>query len=150
MSFPPLLGPIAPERNPTIEPQFYQPSVFEITALTRGRSTTITTSTDHNYVVGQQVRLNVPNFYGTFQISGLQGIVTSIPADDQAVVNIDSTNFNVFISNPSYGPTKPQIWAIGDVNTGQIISTGRNSTLSQLTIQGSFENISPCPVGTFV
>lgn len=141
MTFPPNLGPIAPERNPAIEPEFYQPSVFTISALARGIQTTITTSVDHNYVVGQLVRLLIPSFYGSFQLNGQDGYVNSIPAANQVVVGINSTQANAFISSPTYGPTPPQIVAVGDVNTGPINSQGRRN--NGTFIQGSFINISP-------
>jgi len=140
MSFSPFPGPIAPENNPPINPQYYQPSVFVISDITLGQNTTITTSVDHNYVVGQNVRLLVPPTYGTYQLSELSGYVISIPAADEVVVNINSTNMNAFIPTPAYGPTPPQIVAIGDVNTGQI-NTGRSGNPTY--IPGSFIDISP-------
>lgn len=150
MTFPPNQGPQAPERNPTPTPQYYQPSDFYITALTLGASTTVTTSVNLNYVVGQQVRFLIPSYYGTFQLNNLDGFVTSVPAANQVVVNVNSTGMNAFIASPTYGPTKPQIIAIGDVNTGDIIATGRNQTMKQTGLPGAFINVSPAPVGTFV
>lgn len=150
MTFPPNQGPQAPERNPPIEPGFYQPSVFVITALTLGQTTTVTTAVNHNYVVGQLVRLNVPLFFGTFQMNTITGYVLSIPAANQVVVGIDSTKMNAFIPNPPYSTTPPQILAVGDINSGQIISTGRSQTMQETTIPGAFINVSPSPVGTFV
>lgn len=142
MSFPyPYPGPIAPENNPPIEPQFYIPSKFDISAITRGVTTTITTSENHNYVIGQTIRVLIPQPFGTYQISGEQGIVLSIPADDQVTVTINSTNANAFVASPTYAPTPAQIMAIGDVNSGPINSSGR---VNQTTfIEGSFINISP-------
>jgi len=135
-------GPIAPENNPPINPQYYQPSVFQITAISLGRSTTVTTSVDHNYVIGQNVRLIIPPTYGSFQLNESQGLVTSIPTANQVVINIDSSsNVNAFVSSPTYGPTKPQIAAIGDVNSGQINSSGPSNTIT--FIPGSFIDISP-------
>lgn len=141
-----VTGPIAPESNPPIEPQYYQPSEFVITAITLGQSTTVTTATSpfgvtNNYVVGQLVRFIIPFTYGTVQLNEQTGYVTSLPNTNQVVVNIDtSKNYNAFIASPSYGPTKPQLIPIGDVNTGQI-NTGR--TGNQTYILGSFINISP-------
>lgn len=146
MTFPPLLGPIAPERNPIIEPEWFQPSLFPITGITSGTSTTVTTGTafgiSNNYVVGQLVRFNIPKTYGAQQLNGQQAYVISIPGANQVTVNIDtSRNFDPFIPSPSYGPTPPQIAAIGDVNTGGINATGRADNAT--TIPGTFINISP-------
>lgn len=133
--------PFNPSINLPINAQFYQPSVFDISNLTLGVSTTVTTSVNHNYVVGQAIRLHIPVAYGTSQISGQQGLVTSIPAANQVVVNINSTLSNAFIASPTYGPTPPQICAIGDVNSGPINASGSSSF--QTFIDGSFINISP-------
>ena len=145
MSNPFVTGPIAPESNPPINPQYFEPSQFFITAITLGNTTTVTTSVDHNYIVGQTVRLLIPFNYGSYQLNEQQGQVISIPAADQVVINIDSVNSNLFNANPSFGTTLPQIIAIGDVNSGIISSGGRvtDNSITGPTIPGSFINISP-------
>lgn len=141
MSQSPFPGPIAPENNPPITPQYYQPSVFDISAISLGVTTTVTTSVDHNYVIGQNTRLLIPFFFGLTELNGQQGLVIAIPAADQVVLNINSSNANAFVAAPSQTTQKAQIIAIGDQNSGQINSLGRmqNGT----TIPGSFINISP-------
>jgi hypothetical protein len=91
-------------------------------------------------VIGQLVRTIVPSYYGTIQLNEVEGYVTSIPALNQVVINVNSTNMNPFIASPSYGPTLPQIKAIGDINSGQI-NMGRSGNLTW--IPGSFIDISP-------
>lgn len=127
--------------NPPAVPQFFAPSVYEITAITLGTTTTITTAVDHNYVVGQLTRLHIPPTYGSYQLTDTQGYVLSIPSANSVVLGIDSTLSNAFVSSPTYGPTKPQICAIGDINSGVINSQGRvnNGT----TVPGAFINTSP-------
>jgi hypothetical protein len=139
---PPLIsGPIAPESNPPINPQYYQPGVFYISAIFRDVFTAVTTVGNHNYVVGQLVRLVIPMIYGAFQLNEREGYVTAIPLPDQVLINIDSTNADPFVANPMSGTTQPQIVAVGDVNTGQINASGK---ISQKTyIPGSFVDISP-------
>jgi hypothetical protein len=139
---PPLIfGPIAPESNPPIMPQYYLPSVFTISAITLGSTTTITTSVDHNYVIGQSIKLLIPSAYGSFQLNGQTGNVIAIPAANQVTVNINSIQSNAFVIGPTTTPA--QIIAIGDVNTGPINAQGRmnNGTF----IPGSFIDISPAP-----
>jgi hypothetical protein len=134
--------PFNPSINLPINAQYYQPSLFFISALTTGVTTTITTSVNHNYVIGQEVRVLIPEAYGSFQISEQTGYVVSIPAANQVVTTINSTLASAFIASPVYKqPTKPQIAAIGDVNSGPINSSGR--TNNGTFIQGSFINISP-------
>lgn len=134
-------GPVAPQRNPPINPQYYQPSVFTISAIAQGPTTLVTTSVEHNYVIGQIVRLLIPSTYGAQQLNGQQGTVISIPSATQVVATINSLGANAFISSPTYGPTVPQIVAVGDYNSGQINTSGRTNNITY--IPGSFINISP-------
>jgi hypothetical protein len=141
MAYPyPITGPIAPYNNVPIQPQWFQPSQFFISNITLGVNTTITTTTDMNYVIGQQVRLIIPFFFGCRQLNEKTGVVISIPASNQVITNIDSAQ-NVDAFTASASTTQPQIMAIGDVNTGVINSNGILSTGT--FIPGSFQNISP-------
>lgn len=149
-SYPfPFVGPIAPETNPVIEPLWYQPSNFTITAITKGLQTTVTITSSTsapskvNFYVGQQVRFNIPVTYGIQELNGQTGFVTSLPASNQFVVNINSQGYSNFVPSPAYGPTPPQVAAIGDINTGTI-NPGRATTGT--FIDGSFINVSP--IGT--
>lgn len=140
MAFPyPYVGPIALYNNLPIEPQFYQPSRFVISAIALGTSTTITTTVNHNYVLGQEVRLLIPSSFGSYQLNEQTGFITSIPAPNQFVLNINTiVNVDAFIS--SSATTQAQCVAVGDVNTGQT-NTGRTGNLTY--VPGSFINISP-------
>lgn len=142
-------GPVAPERNPNIHPEWYIPSRFVISEITRGQTTTVTmtptviqgVTIDPNYVIGQEVKLNIPLPYGIQQINDRKGYVLSIPSSTQVVISIDSSSFDSFISNPTNTSQDPQILAIGDVNQGTINSSGRVNLGT--FIPGSFINISP-------
>jgi hypothetical protein len=139
---PPLIfGPIAPENNPPIMPQYYLPSVFDIAAITNGSTTLVTTTIDHNYVIGQEVRFLISQLYGERQLNQQTGFIISIPAANQFVVSIDSTFFDIFVANPTSGSTQPQVVAVGDLNTGSINSTGRSNTGT--FVPGAFIDISP-------
>jgi hypothetical protein len=136
---PPLIfGPIPPYSNPPIEPQFYKPSQFFISNITLGQTTTVTTTVNHNYVIGQQVRLLIPGGFGSKGLNEQTGFVLSIPAANQVVLDIFSIGMDPFI-NATFN-TKPQIVAIGDDNSGVINSNGRNATAT--FIPGSFIDIS--------
>ncbi len=86
--------------NPPINPQFFQPSRFVISDISLGQMTTVTTSEDHNYVIGQLVRLLIPSIFGSYQLNETQGYILSIPSSTQVVVGIDSIQANAFISSP--------------------------------------------------
>ena len=135
-----ISGPIALYSNLPIEAQFYEPSRFVISDVTLGKTTTVTTSEDNNYVIGQVVRLIIPATFGCFQLNGTQGIVLSLPASDQVEIAIDSSkNVNKYTS--STATTVAQILAIANVNSGQINSNGLQ--MESTFIPGSFQNISP-------
>ena len=135
-----MFGPLAPEANPPINPQFYQPSVFNISAITNGITTLVTTTVNHNYVIAQLVRLLIPEIYGGQQFSEQEAYVISIPNPNQVILLLDSTIFDTFTADPASGTTQPQIIAVGDVNTG-VTNTGR--TGNGTFIPGSFIDISP-------
>jgi hypothetical protein len=133
------IGPTPPYNNPPIEPQYYLPSVFFISAVALGQVTTITTSVEHNYVIGQLVRLIIPFSYGCRQLNERQGYVVAVPSANQVLLDINSIGSDPFVSG--FGTTMAQILAIGDVNTGAQNAFGRvnNGTF----IPGSFIDISP-------
>jgi hypothetical protein len=139
MTFPyPYAGPIAAYNNLPIHPENYKPRFFFISALSLGRTTTVTTSENHNYVTGQECRLIIPPTNGCRQLNEVKGFVMSIPGLNQVVLDIDSS-VNVDPFKTSSATTKPQILAIGDVNTGAI-NKGRTNNVTY--IPGSFINIS--------
>lgn len=141
MSNPFIVGPIAPENNPPIHPEWYASRAYSIEAIAQGITTLITTTDDHDYVVGQTVRTVIPSFYGMRELNGVLSYIISIPSPDQFVIDVDSTLFNAFIPDPSYGPTLPYVMPVGDVNSGYLSNTGRS--VSFVGILGSFINISP-------
>jgi len=131
--------PIPLYSNPPIQSQFYKPSRFIISAITLGTTTLVTTTVDHDYVIGQLVRLIIPNPNGTYQLNEKLGYVISIPADTQVVLDIDSSTYSLF--QTSTNPTQPQILATGNINSGKINNNGNLNTGTY--IPGSFQNISP-------
>lgn len=137
---PAISGPVPPFQNLPIQANWYKPNAFIIDDIVLGRLTLVQTVIDHNYVIGQAIRLHIPDGYGCVQLNNLQGIVVEIPASNQVYVTIDSSqNVNNFITAVSQVDV-PQICPIGDVNTGNISNTGR---IMKTYIPGSFQNISP-------
>lgn len=129
----------------------YVPQGVSITAIGTGASTTITCAQKHNFKVGQEVYFVVPPAFGMTQLDTLvynaanvvpqQAYVVSIPADNQIVVNIDSSGYTAFAYPTSAvfaaGVTLPQVLAIGDQNTGYSAVNG-NQPPSPITIPGAF------------
>lgn len=130
--------PIPEYQNPPIEPQFFVPSRFNISAITLGQLTTVETSVANNFVVGQEVRFIIPPSFGTRQLNNLSGILVAINSTTEFVVNINSYNMDTFVL--SSGSTLAQVLAIGNNNSGGDNATGSQSY--KTTIPGSFKNIS--------
>lgn len=127
-------------QNLPIEPQFYEPSRFVISAITLGKTTIVETTEVNNFPIGQLVRLLIPATYGSYQLNNVTGYVISIPADDQVELSIDSLrNVNAFVIGS--GVCQAQIIAVGDINQGTINNNG--PIIPDIGIPGAFENISP-------
>lgn len=132
--------PIPAYSNLPIHADYYEPSRFVISAITLGQTTTVTTTVNTNYVIGQLVRLIIPPSYGSRQLNEIAGYVLSIPASNQIVLSINSAqNVDQFIN--SSAATKAQTIAVGDANSGTVNTTGR--TNNGTYVPGSFINISP-------
>lgn len=131
--------PIPNYQNLPINSDWYTPSRFVISAVTRGNQTIVTTSTDHNYVIGQQVRLIIPPSFGIRQLNETSPFVVAIPASDEVLLDIDSSRMDAYIASSAATPA--QIIAIGDIGSGAINSNGSQN--QNLNIPGSFINISP-------
>ena len=137
-----LSYPIPEFQNVPPEPQFYLPSRFVISNVTLGMTTIVTTTLDHDYVIGQQCRLIIPASFGCFQLNEKLGYVLSIPSSNQVELSIDSLrNVDPYIASSVTYPSVAQIMAVGDVNNGTTNSNGRNNYAT--FIPGSFIDISP-------
>lgn len=139
MAFPyPYVGPIALGNNYPIHTEYYQPKFFFISSISLGRTTTVVTTTNQDYVIGQECRLIIPPTNGCRQLNEKTGLVIAIQSPTQVVLDIDSSQ-NVDAFQSSSATTQPQILAIGDINTGAI-NKGRTNNITY--IPGSFINIS--------
>jgi len=113
-------------------PYIYFPGTSFISAITLGATTTIDTTSAHNFFVGQEVAFRIPSQWGTTQLNSLPntltpgspvyGYVVSVTDYNTVVVNIDSSAYTAFNSNRTVasvpGLSFPQIVAVGDVNNG--------------------------------
>jgi len=133
--------PIPAYQNVPIREDFYKPRRFDIENITLGQTTIVETTVDHDYVIGQQIRLIIPPSCGCIQLNEVLGYVIEILSQSEVRIDINSSiNVDPYIA--SINPiVVAQILAIGDINLGAINANGRffTSTL----IPGSFQNISP-------
>lgn len=119
-------------------PWLYEPGVNYISAITTGATTTVTTTNNHNFVVGQEIAFRIPSAYGTTGLNSLPNnttpgspvyyYVTSITSNTVFVCNAVSTGFTAFNSNQTVasvpGLQLPQVLAVGDVNSGGVAYSG--------------------------
>ena len=137
---PPLIsGPVPPYANVPINPQYFKPRMYFISTMSLGTTTTITTTSAHDYVIGQLCRLIIPAVNGPYQLNEKTGYVISIPSTTQVVLDLNSQNLDAFVTTSL--PTQPQILAIGDISSGNINASANLSTST--VIPGSYQNISP-------
>lgn len=128
-----------PRCKKVLYPYLYFPGQTFISAITVGSTTTIDTTSAHNFVVGQEVAFRIPQQWGTTELNSLPntltpgspvyGYVVAVTDYNTVVVNINSSAFTAFNSNQTVasvpGLSYPQIVAVGDVNTGGVaISSG--------------------------
>ncbi len=74
----------------------FVPRFFYINAITRGQTTTVQFTEDHDYTDGEIISFRVSPPYGMFEMNNKQARVLSHTADT-VTVEIDSLNFNAFI-----------------------------------------------------
>jgi hypothetical protein len=150
-------------------PYLYFPGDTYISAITTGTTTTIDTTSAHNFVVGQEVAFRIPTAAGMTQLNSLPNSTTpgsptyayviSVTDYNTFVVNIDSSSYTAFNSNQAFSTgsyQNAQVVAVGDVNTGGVaissgsalypppqympIGTTTVNTINGPAIRGSFVN----------
>jgi hypothetical protein len=151
---------------------FFSPLYFPghnvISAISIGATTTtVTTTTQHNYVAGQEIAFHIPSVWGTTQLNSLPnnvipgspiyGFVTTVVNSTQFICNISSVGFTAFNPNQPENAllSYPIVCAVGDVNTGGVQYSGGalypspqwsyaalrdSSTINGPAIQGAFVN----------
>jgi hypothetical protein len=120
-------------------PFLYAPGNCVISAVTTGTTTTIDTCSAHNFVVGQEVAFRIPSTWAMTQLNSLPnnsipgspiyGYVTSVTDYNTFVVNINSSAYTAFNSNPTVAQTQaglsfPSVVSVGDINSGGVAYSG--------------------------
>lgn len=114
----------------------YIPLQVEISNITRAVFASVTTTSEHYYVVGQLVRFHVPKPYGMTELDEMLAYVIEVPSTTSFTVVTDTRNFTAFISSPTYpGNMAAQVVPVGDAN-----NTSRTTNSNGLTINGAFIN----------
>lgn len=115
----------------------FSPNVSEISAIAQGPITTITTSSNHGLLDGQQVRIKIPRYIngqigasglcGMPQIDNYVGVITLVDTTT-FTINLDSTYFDAFFIPGTWLPyigDRPQVVPVGSnalTENGKVIN----------------------------
>jgi hypothetical protein len=131
-------SPLGATVKKVLYPFMYVPGDNIIAQTVNGTTTTVFTTTAHNYVVGQEIAFRIPSIWGDTGLNSLPnnvipgspiyGYVTQVVSYNQFVCNINSTTFTAFNPNQPVsslpGLSFAQVVAVGDVNSGGWPYTG--------------------------
>jgi hypothetical protein len=151
-------------------PYLYFPGQNVVAAVSTGTTTTVTTTSAHNFRIGQEVAFRIPSAWGIVQLNSLPdvvipgspiyGYVTSVTNSNVFVCNINSSSYTAYTANQPVssvpGLQFPQVVAVGDINSGgfdftatsnlypapyfEPISTNQVNTINGPAIKGAFVN----------
>ena len=122
-----------------LNPWLYLPGQNFISAISlSGTNVVVTTTSNHNYVVGQQIAFRIPSAFGSTQLNSLPNntipgspiyyYVTSVGSNVQFTCTALSAGVTAFNSNQTVvsvpGLQLPQVVGVGDVNSGGWPYTG--------------------------
>lgn len=107
---------------------YYQPALRYITKITQAANAVITFSVNHNYQVGDKIRIKVPTAFGMTEMNGKLATVLSITAGT-VTVDINSAAFTAFAFPASavagVGVSFPHAVPVGEIATS-LVSPIRN------------------------
>jgi hypothetical protein len=93
----------------------FQPAMRIITNITNTNPAIVTTSFDHNYLTGENLRLYVSAEFGMSQINEMTGYI-EVLSPTTFSISIDSTSFDPFVIPPS-PKTCSQVCPVGEINS---------------------------------
>lgn len=120
-------------------PWLYEPGTNYISAISlSGTNVVVTTTNNHNFVVGQEIAFRIPSAYGSTQLNALPNnttpgspvyyYVTSLQSNTQFTCSALSSGVTAFSNNQTVasvpGLQLPQVLAVGDVNSGGVAYSG--------------------------
>ena len=105
-------------------PYFVPPSLWITAIASVGITSVVTLSVQHNYKVGQEIRMVVPAAFGMIQMDGLLGTIIAVDTatgntHNTITLNIDSSSFTAFAF-----PTSAV--AAAGVSPAKIVPVGEN------------------------
>ena len=120
----------------------WYPASRTIVNITQAASAVVTTSVQHNYVVGQSVSFRLSDStFGMVQINGLSGSITAV-TQFTFTVNIDTTAFTAF-TWPAFtnAVTFPQVLPVGEDTSVALAQVPPLSVYSDATLNTAYYGI---------
>jgi hypothetical protein len=93
------------------------PSFLYVTAISQAASAQVTTSQQHNLVVGQKIEFQIPGSFGMVQLNNFNQpgskppIVASVVDTYNFTINVNTTNYTAFALPASSGSPTTQLFA---------------------------------------
>ncbi len=128
-----------------------EPSFLYVTAITKATQGQVTTSQEHNYVVGQKVEFTIPGSFGMVQLNNFNQpqskppIITSVVDAYNFTINVDTTNYTTFAFPATSGaPTIPLF--------ATVAPAGQSATFNPITNVTTGYNFTSVPFhsGVFI
>jgi len=101
--------------NAFLAPSPVVPHFLLITNITNSSPMVVTVSTENEYVVGQLVHFFIPSSYGMIQLDQKTGSIVAINGLN-FYVDIDSSQFDVFVTPSTYEPQPASLTSGGSRN----------------------------------
>jgi len=107
----------------------FQRAMRVISSITNANPSVITTSTNHQYIDGMVIRLNIPKGFGMQQANQLQGEIIKL-SDTTFSIDIDTTLMDPFLSLINAGTTDGSGALSGTITTNVVpFSIGQSFTI---------------------
>lgn len=109
----------------------FQRAMRVISTITNANPAVVTTTTDHQYITGMIMRLNMPKGFGMQQANQLKGEII-VTGDATFSIDIDTTSMDPFLSLINAGTTNGSGALSGTINTNVVpLSIGQSFTIGE-------------------
>jgi len=109
----------------------FQRAMRVISTITQANPAVITTTTNHQYISGMIVRLNIPKGFGMQQVNQKQGEITVL-SDTTFSIDIDTTLMDPFLSLINAGTTNGSGALSGTISTNVVpFSIGQSFSIGE-------------------
>jgi len=121
--------------------QPWYPARRIIANISQAASAVVTTTVQHNYVVGQEVTFRIKKPFGMVQLDGLTGSITAV-TQFTFTVNIDTTAFTAFTwATFTKAVTLPQVLPVGEDTAVALVQSPPLYEFSDATINNAYIGI---------